>query len=137
MSLEEHIAEKRDAKATRVVLWLERANTTQRMCRRCWLHIVRDDDQRWADEAGNTDCSAPGFRVRALRVPHSPETWTVARVRGADPEERRSISAAAGLTRPCSETTWDRVVVLFKAREDALRGTPPGGVPVTGTRSRP
>lgn len=119
MSLEEHIAEARDAKATKVVRWLEQANTTRPVCRRCWQPITLDGDGRWADPQARTDCGAPGFKAKGLHVPHSPETWTVAGVAGCDPSERERIRLLAGLARRCSEATWARVVVLYEARARA------------------
>jgi hypothetical protein len=122
VSLEERIAEKRDAKATKVVLWLEAATSTSPICRRCWLRLHRDADDRWADELGRTRCLAPGFRNNALVVEHKPETWPPARVKAADEHDRDRISALAGLDKPCSERTWERVAVLYEARADAREG---------------
>jgi hypothetical protein len=116
------IQEKRDAKATKVVLWLIAANTTARRCRACDTLIERDDDQRWADKAGGVDCGALGFRQKGLRVPHRPDTYSPDRVRamGKLRDERKRVSGLAGV-KECSEETWVRVVVLFEARVDALR----------------
>lgn len=130
MSLEEHIAEQRDAKATKVVRWLEQAATTKPVCRRCWLPITQDDDGRWADEKARVDCTALGFRTKGLRVPHTPEMWPVTRVANADPSERERISDLAGLTRHCSDRTWERVVVLYTARLAALSGHPARRLPL-------
>jgi hypothetical protein len=122
VSLEEHIAEQRDAKATRVVRWLEQAATTKPVCRRCWLGLHVDVDGRWADERDRADCAALGFRNKGLHVEHSPETWTVPRRSEERPSERERIGQLAGLTRPCSDATWERVVVLYEARSKAREG---------------
>jgi hypothetical protein len=119
-----HIAEQRDAKATRVVLWLIAANSTARRCRSCDTHVTLDADRQWVDDAGAVDCGT--FLARGgLRVPHRPDTWTLARVQavGRLPEERKRLSRLAGLARPCSVETWERVVVLFDARQRA-KGAP-------------
>jgi hypothetical protein len=117
-----HIDEKRDAKATKVVVWLIAANTTDRRCRACDTLIARDDEQRWVDRAGGVHCGALGFRQKGLQVPHRPDVYTLDRVRamGKLRDERRRVSGLAGV-KECSEETWERVVVLFEARVDALR----------------
>lgn len=129
--LQRMIAEKRDAKASKVVAWLEHANGPDRRCRRCWLPVHRDQDRRWVHDLtfGGTsaDCQAPGFKRLAVKVPHSVETWTVARVAGASPAERDRISELAGLVKPCSDRTWERVVVLFRARVAPGGSTPSEG----------
>ena len=120
------VAEKRDAKASKVVLWLEHANGPQRRCRTCWERIERDGDGRWVSKTSfnivHTTCQAPGFKAAGAHVPHRPETWTPERVERASVQERIRISQLAGLTKPCSEKTWERVVALYKARIEHLHG---------------
>src|SRR3954452_16993314 len=124
MPIDDLIGQRRDAKATKVVRWLEAARVMNPICRRCWLRIHKDGDGRWADEIHRTSCNAPGFTRRAVDVEHLPETWPLARVRNADPSDRDRISALAGLTKPCSELTWERVVVLYGARLNPRANAP-------------
>jgi hypothetical protein len=125
VSLEEHIAEQRDAKATTVVRWLIAANTTHRRCRRCAEPVTRDEEGRWVVTTQHglpsLDCGAPGFRRTGAHVPHVADVWTVQRIAAAPPDLRKEIARLAGLKRPCSPETWDRVVVLYQARVEADR----------------
>jgi hypothetical protein len=123
--MEQRIAELRDAKATKVIRWLEKANTTERVCRRCWLPIT-PDEHRWVTRGGGVDCGAPGFVAARVHAEHTPETWTPVLVANAPAELRERIGEAAGLTRPCSPQTWDRVVALFTPRFERARARAAG-----------